>query len=426
MNLIKLMITFLLFCAVVLAQTLSQKYPNLSKSDIEHYEKQKELIPQIDTMYQQFESLSQEERKKLKKMIDKLMPKDMYQDLRNKDAQEFLLLFAPLMNYQAYIVIDKFSDDREKFFLALHTAKLLRGFFPTNIGFYDTYLWGDVKRDNFDLPLREYPKLLEISNNDAEIQEHYDYLLKMVQLDPKKIVKKLQQIIQNQYYTHLEYNQTKLFDELESIATKEKEMFIKTVNEVLQKHIHNEIIVYEPKQETKEEQNEFSWKLDKNKVYINPVINNETYQTLKEVLQNNSYEKIVLDLRGNEGGSINGVIDIVSAFLLENEQKILSIQEKFDTMTFTTRQNYSLDASTPLEIQIDEKTARGAMYIAAILQKNNRASVRGKSTKIDNSILSVLSLRDMQDDLILVKFQIAYSYDGDGNEFKILNTMDRK
>ncbi len=59
------------------------------------------------------------------------------------------------------------------------------------------------------------------------------------------------------------------------------------------------------------------------------------------------------------------------------------------------------------------------MYIAAILSKEKRAKVIGKSEKIDNSIYKVYPLKTTKDEHLLIKFQSGHTFDEDGKELEL-------
>lgn len=177
----KLLISFLLLYNTLLAQTLQEQFPTLNKSEIEHYKTQKELLPNIDKEFEEFDNFDEEQKQKFKEKVNILVPPIRTEEKRY--VADYLLLFAPLMNYKAYIFIDKYHSDSKSFYTGQLIAQLLHQSFPKNFAYADTYLWGQVKAGNYKEPLEKFPHLLVKSNYNTDIQEHYDYVLKISQYD---------------------------------------------------------------------------------------------------------------------------------------------------------------------------------------------------------------------------------------------------
>jgi hypothetical protein len=415
----KLLIVTIFICTTLFADTLQERFPNLSKSEIEHYKAKKELLPEIESEFLEFDSLSSEQKQEFKKKIKSLVPP--IKSETKEYIAEYLVLFAPLMNYKSYILIDKFSDDKNSFYTARLRAKLLYIHFSKNVAYADTYLWGEVKAGNYKEPLKEYPKLLKRSGYDQDIQAHYDHLLKLVEFNSAKVVEKIKNIINNHLFTHTEFDKKMLLSELESIKTSEQSEFIQKANDIFKKYIQDEVSLFVQKRtddEKPKNNTNLEWSMKDSVLYIKPEITLDAYNKIKELLKQNRYKKIVLDLKGNGGGILNGVVDIVNLFL-PLSKKILTIKEKDESIDLKIYKSKAIDPTTPLEVHIDKKTARGAMYIAAILSKEKRAKVIGKSEKIDNSIYKVYPLKTTKDEYLLIKFKSGHTFDEDGKELEL-------
>ncbi|MEA2051019.1 MAG: S41 family peptidase [Campylobacterota bacterium] len=215
------------------------------------------------------------------------------------------------------------------------------------------------------------------------------------------------------------------FKELDTIKTNDYEKFKDDTNKILKKYLNDEVIVLLQNNSklTKQKQDKVkSLKYDiKDEIlYLTPdLLSSTIHKELKELFKKDTkYKKIVLDLKGNEGGSLNTIRDVISSFLPDKYTYIFNIKEKGKRTTmYATNRGKTLDTTTPLEILIDKKTARGAMYIASILSKQKRANVEGEYSKIDNTIQRVIPLNKGND--VILKFQEGFTVDDESNEFKI-------
>ena len=191
----KLLLTLtLLFSLVFATDSLKEKYPLLSQKTINYYEEVSKTVPTIDKMYNNFKNLSKDEKKELKTKVKALFPLKFiteYQKLGDDALKEFYSLYFWLINYKAYILVDKYYDDYD-FLEGKILATLVHKFNPSGISYTDTYLWSLVRAKEYDEPLAEYPKLLKRVKNTVikqELQEHYNYVLEQEQLKYKKFQK---------------------------------------------------------------------------------------------------------------------------------------------------------------------------------------------------------------------------------------------
>jgi len=181
------MFKIILFCllsvAVFARINLHEEYPRLSQETLEYYENISKEFPSIDTMYRNFDTLTVEERKELKRRVKRVFPQQFIHQYLKGDKQalrEFYALYLWFMNYEAFVLVDKYSEDSD-FLEAKILAGLVHKLLPSNISYSDTYLWSLVRSQEYDIALKEYPKLIATSKNQDEIkslQEHYAYVLK--------------------------------------------------------------------------------------------------------------------------------------------------------------------------------------------------------------------------------------------------------
>jgi len=181
------MLRIVLFCllsvAVFARVSLSEQFPHLSQETIEHYKNSSKNFPAIDAMYRNFDNLSLEEKKELKKGVKSLFPQKLIHQYLKEDKQtlrEFYALYLWFMNYKAFVLVDKYYKDSD-FIEAKILATLVHKLLPSNISYYDTYLWSLVRSKEYTKALQEYPKLIATAKDKDEIEslkKHYEYVLK--------------------------------------------------------------------------------------------------------------------------------------------------------------------------------------------------------------------------------------------------------
>ena len=101
---------------------------------------------------------------------------------------------------------------------------------------------------------------------------------------------------------------------------------------------------------------------------------------------------VVLDLRGNPGGTLNAGVSIADDFL--DEGMIVTTRGRGDEiqLEFTATPGDLLQGA-PMVILVDSATASASEIVAGALQDNNRAIVVGEQTFGKGSVQSVLPLR---------------------------------
>ena len=103
---------------------------------------------------------------------------------------------------------------------------------------------------------------------------------------------------------------------------------------------------------------------------------------------------IVLDLRGNPGGSLDAAVGIAS-FFLDKDQTIARIQgrDASQLKTIIVESSARL-AALPVAVLVDRGTSSAAEMLAAALQEHKRGVIVGERTFGKGSIQSLFDLPD--------------------------------
>ncbi len=122
---------------------------------------------------------------------------------------------------------------------------------------------------------------------------------------------------------------------------------------------------------------------------------------------------LVLDLRGNPGGSLDCAIAIADLFLVEGrivsvEGRVLAEPQRYDARSGDAWERI------PLAVLIDENTASAAEIIAAALKVNGRAIVLGQRSYGKGSVQNVFAL----DGSHAVRLTTARYYTADGRSIQ--------
>jgi len=354
---------------LILTLLLSNINAKLPQEVIETFNIQKEKLLQLETSYKDYDTMSYHQKQKYAKQMIEIVPSKLivaYQNKSEKDLEEFVRLYAPLLNYKAYFMIDKLYEDKNMLKVGIYLSKLIYKEYPTNIAYLDTYLWGMVRANrNLDMARMGYAVILKQTKSE-EIQKHYDYTLQMIE-ELKKFkyqsaIQEIKNTIDKYYFTKLEFDKSAFFKELDTITTNDHKKFKDDANKILKKYLNDEVIVLlqDNSKLTKKQDKIKSLKYDiKDKIlYLTPhLLSSTIYDELKKLFTTDTkYKKIVLDLQGNEGGSLNTVIDVISAFLPDKYRYIFNIIGKGNRTTmYATNRGKTLDTTTPLEILIDKK-----------------------------------------------------------------------
>ena len=104
-------------------------------------------------------------------------------------------------------------------------------------------------------------------------------------------------------------------------------------------------------------------------------------------------EGIILDLRGCQGGSLQGAIDVADLFL--DEGIIVSTKgRKPDSAVYYKAHEDLLVKNVPMVLLVDGKTASAAEALAAALQEQGVAAVLGSGTFGKGTVQNVIELPD--------------------------------
>jgi carboxyl-terminal processing protease len=114
---------------------------------------------------------------------------------------------------------------------------------------------------------------------------------------------------------------------------------------------------------------------------------NNTLTNLKRA----GVEKVILDLRGNMGGSLHVAVDIAALFLPEGAP-IARMRSQSGEQRFYSQGDNVWDG--PLAVLVDSHTLSGAELIAAALQGSCRALIVGESTAGKASVQTIYKLPD--------------------------------
>jgi carboxyl-terminal processing protease len=103
-------------------------------------------------------------------------------------------------------------------------------------------------------------------------------------------------------------------------------------------------------------------------------------QAALESLKASGMQKLILDLRGNPGGILEEAIKVVNLFI---EQGLMVVATKgrvaSRAKTYTTTQR-AYDATSPIIVLIDQKSASASEIVAGVLQDYDRGVLIGNNT----------------------------------------------
>ena len=137
-------------------------------------------------------------------------------------------------------------------------------------------------------------------------------------------------------------------------------------------------------------------------------------------LEKTGATRIVLDLRGNGGGVLDGALGIAGLFL--ERPLVLFVTDANGSMQPLYSREPVLDASVPLQVWVDQGTASSSEVLAAALRDNCRASLVGGTTYGKGIIQGVFGLSDGG---ALIETVASYSTPSRGDINKIGVKPDR-
>jgi len=141
-------------------------------------------------------------------------------------------------------------------------------------------------------------------------------------------------------------------------------------------------------------------------------------KTLTE-LEKPGLNGLILDLRSNPGGLLNGAIEIADMFIKEG--LIARIQPRCGMPTYVSAHREKTHPDYPLVVLIDRFTASSSEILAAVLQepKHNRATIVGERSYGKSSVQSIVSHIGGGAKL---KYTTAYYYLPSGQKIKNRHT----
>jgi carboxyl-terminal processing protease len=141
-------------------------------------------------------------------------------------------------------------------------------------------------------------------------------------------------------------------------------------------------------------------------------------RTLTE-LEKQGLKGLILDLRSNPGGLLNGAIEIADRFIKEG--LIARIQPRCGMPTYISAHKEKTHPNYPLVVLIDRFTASSSEILAGVLQepKHNRATIVGERSYGKSSVQSIVSHLGGGAKL---KYTTAYYYLPSGQKIKNRDT----
>lgn len=98
-------------------------------------------------------------------------------------------------------------------------------------------------------------------------------------------------------------------------------------------------------------------------------------------LKDEGMDRLVLDLRGNDGGVMKAAIDVADEFLGEPNQEIVRLEGRIPSTNQTRRtQAGGILTDAPVILLVDRNTASASEILAGTLQDHDRALIVGRRT----------------------------------------------
>ncbi len=101
---------------------------------------------------------------------------------------------------------------------------------------------------------------------------------------------------------------------------------------------------------------------------------------------------IILDLRDDPGGYVQGAIDVASEFMARGN--VLIVRDSKSQRTTYAVSGNAVNTSIPIAVLVNNTTASAAEMISAALQDNNRAIIVGTTTFGAGTVLQEFDLAD--------------------------------
>ncbi|MCP4263519.1 MAG: S41 family peptidase [Planctomycetes bacterium] len=139
-------------------------------------------------------------------------------------------------------------------------------------------------------------------------------------------------------------------------------------------------------------------------------------------LEEQGLKGLILDMRSNPGGLLNGAIEIADMFIKEG--LIARIQPRCGVPTYVSANKEKTHPDYPLVVLIDRFTASSAEILSGVLQepKHNRATIVGERSYGKSSVQSIVSHLGGGAKL---KYTTAYYYLPSGQQIKNRDTSKK-
>ena len=105
----------------------------------------------------------------------------------------------------------------------------------------------------------------------------------------------------------------------------------------------------------------------------------QEFEAAMAFLEEQGATSVVVDLRGNGGGYLNAVVDMVELFLEEGEPIVYTEGKSSPRRTYSTRRQGPY-AQWPIAVIVDEGSASASEIFAGAIQDNDRGIVVGRRT----------------------------------------------
>lgn len=101
----------------------------------------------------------------------------------------------------------------------------------------------------------------------------------------------------------------------------------------------------------------------------------EFKENLERLMNEDSIEALILDLRGNTGGSLYAAVDVAD-FFLPKDKVIVTIKGRTMAQSFSARKNKQFE-DLPLAVLINRASASASEIVASALKDHQRATIVG-------------------------------------------------
>jgi carboxyl-terminal processing protease len=105
----------------------------------------------------------------------------------------------------------------------------------------------------------------------------------------------------------------------------------------------------------------------------------EVKRAIRQLKEEDTIEKVILDLRGNPGGLLDAAVDVVNLFIPSGETVVYTKGFRENEIIFKTR-NQPILPNVPLAVLVDEGSASASEIVAGALQDMDRAVIIGEKT----------------------------------------------